>query len=440
MYAGANITQNMNFGYGIADEVKRNLLTLWNTYSFFVMYANLDGYTPQSGSVPVAERPELDRWILARLHELIRQVRAEFEAFDTPGVTRLVDAFVDDLSNWYVRLSRRRFWKSESDTDKLAAYSTLYEVLTTLTRLMAPVMPFLAEEMYQNLVRSHDRTAQQPESVHHCAFPEVDERLVDKRLLADTALTQRVVSLGRSARNKFGLKVRQPLREILVRAPSRADEESLRRVEGQILSELNVKSMRITPEVGDLIHYVIKPNLPVLGPKYGKRLGAIRAALAAADPSAIARQVDAGQPVVLQLDGEEGPVDLLPSDVLVETQEKEGFAVAQEGGLVVALDTELDVGLLQEGLARDLVRAINDMRKAAGFDISDRITTYYTVGDGGKPEDEALVRGAISNFGDYLRAETLSTELAEGSAPNGAYSQQEKVGSATLDLAVKRND
>jgi isoleucyl-tRNA synthetase len=229
------------------------------------------------------------------------------------------------------------------------------------------------------------------------------------------------------------------LREILVRAPSKGDEESLRRVEEQILSELNVKRMRITSEVGDLIHYIIKPNLPVLGPKYGQRLGAIRAALSAADPAAIAQAVEAEQPVVLNIDGSEGPLELEASEVLVETQEKEGFAVAQEAGLVVALDTELDEALLQEGLARDLVRTLNDMRKAAGFDVSDRVTTYYAVGADGKPEDTALVRGAISNFGDYIRAETLSTTLSEAPAPDRAYSQEEKVGSVTLSLAVLRN-
>src|SRR5437762_58887 len=297
MYAGANTTQNMNFGYGLADEVKRKLLTLWNTYSFFVTYANLDGYTPEQGSVPVAERAELDRWILARLHELTGRVRAELDGFDAAGVTREIDAFVDDLSNWYVRLSRRRFWKSESDSDKLAAYSTLYEVLVTLAKLMAPVMPFLAEEMYQNLVRSHAAGAEEPVSVHHNAYPEADESLIDRRLLADTALTQQVVSLGRSARNKFGLKVRQPLRKILVRAPSKADEEALRRVKDQVLAELNVKEMEVTPDVGDLIHYVIKPNLPALGPKYGKRLAAIRERLAAAEPASIAEQVEAEQPI-----------------------------------------------------------------------------------------------------------------------------------------------
>ncbi len=438
MYAGANPTQNMNFGYGLADEVKRNLLTLWNTYSFFVMYANLDGYVPGAETVPVAERSELDRWILARLNELVGLVRSRLDTYDAGGVTRAVDAFVDDLSNWYVRLSRRRFWKSESDADKLAAYSTLYEVLVALTKLIAPVMPFLAEEMYQNLVRSGERGGGEPESVHHCDFPEVEESLIDSTLLTDTALTQQVVSLGRSARNKFGLKVRQPLSKILVRPASKADEAALRRVEAQVLSELNVKGLEITSDVGDLIHYVIKPNLPLLGPKYGKRLGAIRVALTAADPAAIAARVEADEPVSVQLEGEGEALELLPGEILVETQEKEGFAVAQDGGLVVALDTELDEALLQEGFARDLVRTVNDMRKAAGFDISDRITTCYSFSNGDAPAEENLVRGALLRFGDYIRAETLSTELLEAQPAEGAFTQEEKLEAVSLLLGIKR--
>ncbi len=441
MYAGASITQNMNFGYGVAEEIRRNLLTLWNTYSFFVIYANLDGYNPGAESVPVAERAELDRWIVARLHELIKLARTEMDSYDVGSLTRQIDTFVDDLSNWYVRRSRRRFWKSESDGDKLAAYSTLYEVLVTLSKLIAPIMPFMAEEIYQNLVRSDaDSAAQNPESVHHCAYPQADESLIDHRLLADTSLAQRVISLGRAARNKAGIKVRQPLREIMVRAPSKVDDEALRRLEGQVLEELNVKRMVITSQVGDLITYVIKPNLPLLGPKYGKRLGAIRSALSMGEPAGIAAQVEAEEPVKLYLEGEEEPVELLPGELLVETREREGFAVAQEGGLVVALDTELDDALLQEGVARDLVRVINDMRKSADFDVSDRIYTYYKLNNSDGDEASGIVRGALAGFGSYIQSETLSTELTEGEAPEEAYRQEEKFGSVVLSLGVQRID
>ena len=466
LYAGANITQNVNFGYSIADEIRRNLLTLWNTYSFFVMYANLDEWRPGIGGrgsvvgeavlamgqesgdsvenradprqpIPDRQRSELDRWILARLNELIGVSRSALDSYNVAALTRATDAFVDDLSNWYVRRSRRRFWKSESDADKQAAYATLYEVLVTLAKLVAPVMPFLAEEMYQNLVRSQG-SGSEPESVHHCPYPEVDEEMIDRQLLDDTALAQRVVSLGRAVRNKAGVKVRQPLRAMVVRPPQPADAEALARLEPQILEELNAKHMEVTQQVGDLITYVIKPNLPVLGPRYGAKLGPIRAALNAADPAETAARAEAGERIALSLpDGE--TLELEPGEVLVETREREGYAVAQEGGLVVAFDTELTEELIQEGIARDLVRLVNDMRKSAGFDVSERITLTYTVsGQNGGKDGVERIRGALTTHQDYLKAETLSDELREGSEEAGAFAQEERFGGATVLLAVKR--
>jgi isoleucyl-tRNA synthetase len=387
--------------------------------------------------VPVAERAELDRWILARLNELVGYANAELGEFDVQSVCRQVDSFVDDLSNWYVRRSRRRFWKSESDSDKLAAYSTLYEVLVTLSKVVAPIMPFMAEEMYQNLVKSGGRNPDAPESVHHCEYPQADESLLDRQLLGDVALTQRIVSLGRAARNKADVKVRQPLREMVLRLPARGDEESVRRTEEQILEELNVKRLVVTQAVGDLITYVIKPNFAVMGPRYGKRLGAIREALSTLDPAAVAAAVEAEQAVSVTVPGEDAPVELQPDELVVETREREGFAVAQEGGLVVALDTELDDALLQEGLARDLVRVINDMRKSAGFDVSDRITTWYAL-DGDAGQGSELVRGALATFRDYIASETLSKEVREGAPGDGAFTQEEKLGSTTIRLAVQR--
>jgi isoleucyl-tRNA synthetase len=449
LYAGANITQNVNFGYNIADDIRRNLLTLWNTYSFFVMYANLDGWRPGAGgqgsgatssaasSLTDPRRSELDRWILARLNELVGVCRGALESCNVGVMVRATDAFVDDLSNWYVRRSRRRFWKSESDADKEAAYSTLYEVLVTLTRLLAPVMPFLAEEMYQNLVVGVSGDGV-PQSVHHCPYPEADESLVDRQLLDDTALAQRVVGLGRAVRSKSGIKVRQPLRAMVVRAPSTAEAEALGRLEPQVLEELNVKRMEVTQQVGDLISYVIKPNLPVLGPKYGAKLGPIRGALNSADPAEIAARVEAGEAITLQL-GEE-TVELEPNEVLVETREREGYAVAQEGGLVVAFDTELTEELVQEGIARDLVRVVNDMRKSAGFDVSDRITLTYSVAGAsdGKDGVESL-RGALAGHRDYLKAETLTDDMQEASeTAEGAYVQEESFGGAKVTLGIKR--
>jgi isoleucyl-tRNA synthetase len=210
------------------------------------------------------------------------------------------------------------------------------------------------------------------------------------------------------------------------------------RIVQQVLEELNVKNLTLTNQVGELITFVIKPNFAALGPKYGSRLNAIRQALAKADPAEVAATVEKEMPVRVHLDGEDEPVELLPGELVVETREREGFAVAQEGGLVVALDTQLDEPLLQEGMARDLVRVINDMRKSADFDVSDRITTYFRLTGGGANGDASLLKGAVENFGDYIRAETLSNDLVEGAAPEGAFTQDEQVGGAAISLGVAR--
>ena len=436
IYAGQNVKVNLRFGYGIAEEVVRRLLTLWNTYSFFVTYANLDGFNPAQGTpVPVAERSELDRWVLSRLHELVRDTRKNLDAFDSASVTRDVEAFVGDLSNWYVRRSRRRFWKSEDDADKRGAYWTLYEVLTTLTRLIAPIVPFLAEELYQNLVARVDPA--QPESVHLAPYPVADERLIDPALMADVALIEKVVELGRAARARTRLKVRQPLREIVVHVRNDDEAEALRTHGDQVLEELNIKHLALVEDPAELVSYVIKPNLPVLGPKLGKRLGPVRAALQALDPAEVAARVSAGQVISLALADDDEPLVLSPAEVLVETKQKDGYVVEQEKGLVVALDTTLTEDLRQEGVARDLVRLVNEMRKSAGFAISDRITTTYQVRDGNG--QAARLAAALARFGDYVQQETLSLRLEDTAPPAGAFAQQEKLDGVDLLLSVCRS-
>jgi isoleucyl-tRNA synthetase len=436
IYAGQNVKVNLRFGFGIADETVRRLLTLWNTYSFFVTYANLDGFDPSKvPAVAPAQRSELDRWVLSRLHELIRNTNRNLGQFDSASVTRDVEAFVSDLSNWYVRRSRRRFWKATDDGDKRAAYWTLYEVLTTLTRLIAPIMPFLAEHLYQNLVAGVDKS--QPESVHLTPYPVADESLIDEALMSDVALVERVVELARAARARTKLKVRQPLREIMVHVRNDEEAEALRTHTDQVLDELNIKRLLVVDDPAELVSYVIKPNLPVLGPKLGKRLGAARAGLAALDPAEVAAKVAAGEVIHLPPDGaDEEPLLLAPDEVLVETKQKEGFVVEQEKGLVVALDTTLTEELRQEGMARDLVRTVQELRKAAGFAISDRISLTYQV-DGGNGTGERLA-AMLARFGDYIQQETLSTSLAEAPPPAGAHTGEDTLDGVTLRLAVCR--
>ena len=289
------------FSAEMVDEVVRKfLLTLWNTYSFFTLYANIDRFDPTAQESPVEERPLIDRWLVGELNTLVQDVTAGLEAYDATGTSRAIQQFVDDLSNWYVRRSRRRFWKSESDADKLAAYHTLHEALVTVTKLLAPFTPFVAEELYQNLVRSVDASA--PESVHLCAWPVVDEQAIDAGVSFDMAAARRVVEMGRAARNGAAVKTRQPLAEVVMALPE-AEVRAVERLRDVVLDELNVKDLRFVRSEDELVAYVVKPNLKVLGPKLGKRLGPLQAALKEADAAALVAAVRAEGTVVVTAAG-----------------------------------------------------------------------------------------------------------------------------------------
>ena len=422
LFCRANPVANLNFGWHNGDDIRRGfILTLWNVYSFFVTYASIDRFDPkasQSGP-PVAE---LDRWITSELHRLIRDVSADLENFDTMAATRRAESFVEDLSNWYVRRSRRRFWKSEDDADKLAAYHTLYTCLVTLSKLLAPFLPFLSEELYQNLVRSHDETA--PESVHLCDWPQADPSLVDDRLEEETRLVMRIASLGRAARSKAAVKVRQPLARAYVTMKARPEEEALQRLVGQIIEELNVKEVTPVRSESDFVDYQVRLNRALLGPKYGQAVNDIESELRKLDAAAVAQSVAAGEPVSA------GQWTLEPAELQVNVVDKEGYRTAIESGYAVTVPTEISPELRDEGLARELVHRLQTMRRNAGFDIADRITTYY---DGG--ED---IRRVMQSFGDYVRQETLSLELVEGESAADAYREEQTVDGHHVLLAVRR--
>lgn len=401
VYAGANIQNNLNFGYHKGEEVVRNLLTLWNVYSFFVTYARVDEWAPRTEDSKAGKsESELDRWILSRLHALIGEVTRSLEDYDAARVTQSVDRFVDDLSNWYVRLSRRRFWKSESDEDKESAYSTLYEVLVTLTKLLAPILPFTAETMYQNLVRSVDPKA--PESVHHCDWPVADESVINQRLMDETDAVMKVVRLGRAARSAAGMKVRQPLSMLTVKPSSKLEREAVERNEQLILDELNIKALTVVEDASGLVKHSIKPDYRSLGPKYGKLMPKIQAALGEADHPAIAAKIAAGENVELDVDGQ--TITLEPTELVVETITPDNLSCVEEAGTVVAVDTVLTEELVQEGLVRDLVRQIQNMRKESGFNVDDRITIEYQA--------EGAMAQAILAHEDYIRQETLANTLS----------------------------
>lgn len=401
LYTASPPGQEKRFSAELVSEVMRNfILTLWNTYSFFVMYARLDEWKPDP-SVEVAYSP-LDRWLRSALHTLVRDVTTAMEVYDVLGATRPIETFVDQLSNWYLRRSRRRFWKSDADQDKQAAYSTLYEALVTVSKLLAPTMPFLAEELYQNLVRSFDPDS--PESVHLSAWPTFDPDLIDEKMNQEMALVMKLASLGHAARNKANRKVRQPLAEAAFSVGNLEERGIITRNAELLADELNVKRVRILDAASEAVAYSLNPLPKQLGQKYGKHFPAIRQAILAMNAEAGAKTLLAGENLIVQVDGEEFAIQ--PDEVEVRSLAKEGFAVAAEGATLAALVTDLTPELEREGLARELVRRIQDLRKTAEFEVTDRIQVVY--------EATPKLADAIEKFRDYIMGETLAVELLAG--------------------------
>lgn len=407
----------------VEDAVRRFFLPLWNVYSFFVTYANLDGFDPASAG-GVKPEAELDRWLLSELNLLVRDATQAMESYNPTDAARRLEEFVELLSNWYVRRSRRRFWKSENDQDKQGAYVTLHTCLVTLSGLLAPLTPFLAESMYQNLVRTADSDA--PESVHLTAWPEVRSDLVDEELSRDVALVRRVTSLGHAARSKAGIKVRQPLQSILVKPRFPSEGAALTRFVPQLLEELNVKELQVigAEEVTKFIS--LRPEQAKLGPRLGGDMPVAVQALAAMDPAQVYAAISAGE--AIELEG----FSILPDEIRVEPTKGSSHASAAEVGYVVALSTEISQELAEEGLARELVHRVQNMRRTAGFDISDRIVTRYTGGE--------VVRRVVAKFVDYIRQETLSVELSENEPQDDAHIEEHKLEGEQVVLSVKRSE
>jgi isoleucyl-tRNA synthetase len=409
----------------IADVASSFINTFWNTYAFFVMYARLDG-VDLAKQVPFESRPEIDRWILSLLEDTIAKTTAALDDYDALAAGAAIEKFVDQLSNWYVRRNRRRFWKAASGDDKQAAYLTLYECLEVVNRLMAPFVPFITEDVHQNLVRKVSPGA--PVSVHMTSWPAHNAARLDRTLLAETDVVQRVVGLGRAARNSSKFKVRQPLARLLVRVPDDAAAEAVRRHEDQVLEELNVKKLELIARDATLVSYRIKPNLPVIGRRYGKLIPAIRDYLATADGGAIAAAVARGETQVFAVAGQSLAIE--PADLLVESASAEGFACAEESGYLVGLDTKLDDALKREGLARELVRAVQDARKQAGLEVSDRIELMV--------EGDEQVDAALRDFRDYVMSETLASKW-RAPVGEGAFVARQEQGDARWVIRLARD-
>ncbi len=383
--------------------VRRTLDKIWNVYWFFVTYANIDSFNPRQHRLPVAQRSDLDRWIISELQQTIQTVTNGLNEYNstTPGMA--IQGFLEDLSNWYLRRSRERIWKSELDNDKLAAYLTLYECLTTLTTLLAPFIPFMTEELYQNLVRSIDPDA--PISIHLTDWPVANEDLIDEQLMRETRLVMQIVSLGRAAREKAQIKVRQPLNTLYVRVPTLAEEEALTRLSEQVLEELNIKQLELMSSESDMLTYTLRPQVKVLGPKYGRLTQKILASFKALNErglNAAATQLNETGALTFTLEGQQ--ITLTPEEVEVLATARPGFVTAEERGYIVALETTITPELREEGLVRDLTHYIQDMRKKAGFNIEDHIgLAFYT--------SNAELAQMLQHYGEAIQAETLADSI-----------------------------
>jgi isoleucyl-tRNA synthetase len=419
----------------VGQVVSKFYNTLWNTYSFFVTYANIDQWTPAQEASPVVERDWLDRWVLASLHKTVKDVTEAYDSYNVTDATRPIEAFVEVLSNWYVRRSRRRFWKSEDDGDKKNAYATLYECLVTVAKLIAPAMPFLSEALYRGLVVSQDSKA--PDSVHLSQWAEANDALIDEKLLAEMALVQQLVSLGLAARSSQEIGVRQPLRSVRFGVTT-ANERAIVELYSDLMrDELNVKDIGFVSDEEGMTVYRLAPVFAKLGGKLKGDMQAVKNALATAEASqasAWGKALLAGQSVEISVNGK--TFTLAPDEVEVRQEALTGFAVAEERGYVAVLDVTLTPELVSEGIAREVVRRIQTLRKDADFNISDRIAIAYQA--------TGRIAEAIAQFADTIRAETLCVDM-QHAQPNAEYTVEDfteslkgELDGETLVIGVRR--
>ena len=389
---------NLKFDPTGVDEVRRKFFgTLYNTYSFFSLYANVDGFTYSEADVPVAERPEIDRWILSVLNTLVKGVQREMNGYDPTRAGRLIDTFVnDDLSNWFVRLNRKRFWGKEMSKDKLSAYQTLYTCLETVAKLLAPFAPFFADRLYTDLTTA---TGRDNKSVHLAAFPKADYSLVDADLEARMAIAQKITSMVLALRRKVNIKVRQPLQAIMIPAASEDQKKHIEAVKELVMNEVNVKELRFVEGSGVLVKKV-KCNFRTMGKKFGKLMKGIAAAMSALEQEQIA-DLEKNGTIALNVDGNDVVVEA--ADVEIISEDIPGWLVSNEGNLTVALEVELNDELRREGMARELINRIQNLRKENNFEITDRVNVEVS------PNQE--VENAVSSFADYIKGQVLADNI-----------------------------
>jgi len=410
----------------VRESAQNFLLPLWNALSFFTIYANLDGWRPDAAPErPFADRPALDRWVLLRLGRLVRETTDHLESYRISEAARGIEGFVDNLTNWYIRRSRDRFWAGNEDAaaDKESGYQALYETLTTLARLLAPFTPFLAEVLHRQLERGHRDGVE--ESVHLESWPLPPADRADDALEAGMAATQRIVKLGHAARNSHALKTRQPLAAVTLVTADETLQAVVQPYAELVREELNVHQIRWAEERAEYVHHEIKPNYPKCGPRFGKRMKEVAAALAKADGDALAAELEAGGKIVIQL--ADGAEELAAEEVELRLIEREGTATQGDRELLVALDTTLTPKLIDEGRAREVVHRISNARKTARLDYADRIHVRYSA-------DSELER-AIESFRGWIGDETLAVQLTR--IPNDESLHSEPVEELAFALAIE---
>ena len=411
---------NRFHGKAVQEGQRKFMGTLWNTYAFFVLYANIDNFDATKYTLDYDKLPVMDKWLLSKMNSMIRDVDDNLNNYRIPEAARVLQEFVDDMSNWYVRRSRERFWAKGMEQDKINAYMTLYTALVNVAKAASPMIPFMTEDIYQNLVRSIDKNA--PESIHLCEFPSVDEMHIDKQLEADMDEVLKVVVLGRAARNTANIKNRQPIGKMYVKADHELSDFYVEIIE----DELNVKSVEFVEDVRNFTSYSFKPQLKTVGPKYGKQLGNIRKALAEIDGNAAMDTLKAEG--ALKFDFGAELVVLTEEDLLIDMAQTEGYVSESDNVVTVALDTRLTPELLEEGFVRELVSKIQTMRKEAGFEVMDHICIYQQNND--------KIADILTRYADTIRSEVLADDIRTGEM--GGYTKEWNINGETGILGVEK--
>ena len=411
---------NRFHGKAVVEGQRKFMSTLWNTYAFFVLYANIDNFDATKYTLNYDKLPVMDKWLLSKLNTMVKTVDADLDSYKIPEAARALQEFVDDMSNWYVRRSRERFWAKGMEQDKINAYMTLYTALVTVAKAAAPMIPFMTEDIYQNLVRSIDANA--PESIHLCDYPEVNEAWIDKDLEANMEELLEIVVLGRACRNTANIKNRQPIGTMYVKAEKAMDKFYT----DIIADELNVKEVKFADDVESFISYSFKPQLRTVGPKYGKLLNGIRTALSEIDGTAAMKELRDNGVLVLDIAGNR--VELAEEDLLIETAQSEGYVTETDGETSVVLDTNLTPELIQEGFVREIISKVQTMRKEAGFEVMDKIIVYA--------KDNDKIMDIMKANQDEIKREVLAENIILGEAEG--YTKEWNINKEAVTLGVSK--